>query len=112
MEHNLPHIPFKVLDAPGLRDDFYCSVLAFSPICNTLAVGLGDTVYRWSEYAGACSVERINTAYVSSLSFSSTDGGKALLAVGRAGGWLSLRCLSEPMARFQTKHRHSVTSVS
>ncbi|KAJ4153318.1 hypothetical protein LMH87_009810 [Akanthomyces muscarius] len=27
----LPSAPFKVLDAPFLRDDFYCSTLAYSP---------------------------------------------------------------------------------
>ena len=48
----LPGSPFKVLDAPGLRDDFYCSILAFSPTCRTLAVGLGNTVYGWSERNG------------------------------------------------------------
>ncbi|KAF6811212.1 WD domain-containing protein [Colletotrichum sojae] len=47
VEHNLPHTAYKILDAPGLRDDFYCSVLAYSPICNTLAVGLGNYVWRW-----------------------------------------------------------------
>ncbi|KAH8883801.1 WD40 repeat-like protein [Thozetella sp. PMI_491] len=48
----LPHAPFKVLDAPNLRDDFYCSILAYSPTCRTLAVGLGNLLYSWSESKG------------------------------------------------------------
>ncbi|KAH7320304.1 hypothetical protein B0I35DRAFT_478564 [Stachybotrys elegans] len=49
----LPASPFKVLDAPDLRDDFYCSILAYCATCKTLAVGLGNLVYTWSEGIGA-----------------------------------------------------------
>lgn len=42
----------RILDAPDLRDDFYCSTLAYSPVCRTFAVGLGNTVYTWSEDFG------------------------------------------------------------
>ena len=45
----VPATPFRVLDAPQLRDDFYCSVLAFTPTSRTLAVGLNNKVYLWSE---------------------------------------------------------------
>lgn len=38
-------IPYKVLDAPALRDDFYCSLLAYSKTLQCLAVGLGIHVY-------------------------------------------------------------------
>lgn len=38
-----------MLNAPDLKDDFYCSLLAYSPNCNTLAVGLGNLLYTWSE---------------------------------------------------------------
>lgn len=49
----MPSSPTKVLDAPGLRDDFYCSVLAFCSNCDTLAMGLGNTVYGYSPRSGA-----------------------------------------------------------
>lgn len=42
----------RVLDAPNLRDDFYCSVLAYSLNLQTLAVGLGNIVYTWSDREG------------------------------------------------------------
>lgn len=45
----LPKAPFRVLDAPSLRDDYYCSVLAYSATAQTLAVGLGNVLYTWSE---------------------------------------------------------------
>eukprot|EP00252_Welwitschia_mirabilis_P001959 TRINITY_DN11924_c0_g1_i2.p1 TRINITY_DN11924_c0_g1~~TRINITY_DN11924_c0_g1_i2.p1 ORF type:complete len:516 (+),score=61.42 TRINITY_DN11924_c0_g1_i2:115-1662(+) len=43
-------IPYKVLDAPGLQDDFYLNLVEWSSH-NILAVGLGSCVYLWS----ACS---------------------------------------------------------
>ena len=41
--------PFKVLDAPGLQDDFYLNLVDWSK-SNVLAVGLTSCVYLW----GAC----------------------------------------------------------
>lgn len=40
-------LPFKVLDAPQLKDDFYLNLLDWSSK-NVLAVGLGSAVYIWS----------------------------------------------------------------
>jgi WD40 repeat protein len=39
--------PYKVLDAPGLKDDFYLNLIDWSQR-NVLAVGLGSRVYLWS----------------------------------------------------------------
>ena len=39
--------PSKVLDAPGLQDDFYLNLVDWSSQ-NVLAVGLGRSVYLWS----------------------------------------------------------------
>lgn len=39
-------VPYKVLDAPELQDDFYLDVVDWSKE-NTLAVGLGKSVYLW-----------------------------------------------------------------
>lgn len=43
----IPRTPFKVLDAPGLSDDFYLSLLDWSSN-NVIAVGLASSVYLWS----------------------------------------------------------------
>lgn len=40
-------IPFKVLDAPELQDDFYLNLVDWSSL-NVLSVGLGTSVYLWS----------------------------------------------------------------
>lgn len=43
----ISRIPFKVLDAPELQDDFYLNLVDWSAQ-NVLAVGLGSCVYLWS----------------------------------------------------------------
>lgn len=43
----ISRIPFKVLDAPELQDDFYLNLVDWS-IQNVLSVGLGSCVYLWS----------------------------------------------------------------
>lgn len=40
-------VPFKVLDAPELQDDFYLNLVDWSSQ-NVLCVGLGSCVYLWS----------------------------------------------------------------
>jgi len=40
-------VPFKVLDAPELQDDFYLNLVDWSST-NVLGVGLGSCVYLWS----------------------------------------------------------------
>jgi len=56
-------IPFKVLDAPELQDDFYLNLVDWSSQ-NVLSVGLGACVYLWS----AC------TSQVTRLCDLTTDG--------------------------------------
>lgn len=40
-------IPYKVLDAPALQDDFYLNLVDWSSY-NNLAVGLSSCIYIWS----------------------------------------------------------------
>lgn len=47
----LSRIPYKVLDAPDLQDDFYLNLVHWSST-NLLAVGLGSCVYLWSGMTG------------------------------------------------------------
>ena len=47
MTRKISKIPFKVLDAPELQDDFYLNLLDWSSQ-NVLSVGLGTAVYLWS----------------------------------------------------------------
>ncbi|KAI7924005.1 WD domain-containing protein [Pyricularia oryzae] len=99
----LPVSPFKVLDAPRLRDDFYCSVLAYSYNAHTLAVGLGGFLYSWSEETGVRLLDDgpRDASWVTSIAFSSTNGGKDILAYGRSNKVLSLISLREGKPRIQ-----------
>ena len=53
-------IPFKVLDAPELQDDFYLNLVDWSSQ-NVLSVGLGACVYLWS----ACTSQAKNYSFTS-----------------------------------------------
>jgi cell division cycle 20-like protein 1 (cofactor of APC complex) len=46
-KRKIAKVPFKVLDAPALQDDFYLNLVDWSSQ-NVLAVGLGSSVYLWS----------------------------------------------------------------
>lgn len=106
-----------MLDAPRLRDDYYCSVLAYSHTSCTLAVGLGNRVYLWSEAYGV-QFPRMEElfdphVYVTSLSFSSTQGGHSILAIGRNNGHLGLWSLYDSNGtKLQRKLRKPVSCVA
>ncbi|KAL4919975.1 WD40-repeat-containing domain protein [Aspergillus aurantiobrunneus] len=111
----VPSLPFRTLDAPLLRDDFYCSTLAYSTIAGTLAVGLGHRVYLWSEAFGVQYPplgEHDSSNYVASLSFSSENGGRSILAVGRKSGMLSLWSTFDSDVRFEISHSSTITCVA
>ncbi|KAG5295050.1 WD domain-containing protein [Histoplasma ohiense] len=111
----VPSTPFRVLDAPLLRDDFYCSTLAYSYTARMLAVGLNSRVYLWSELLGVQYpplAPHLASNYVTSLSFSSPQGGNSILAVGRHGGQVSLWSTFETDVRFELYQPNSVSCVS
>uniref|UniRef100_A0A146LV77 Fizzy-related protein homolog n=1 Tax=Lygus hesperus TaxID=30085 RepID=A0A146LV77_LYGHE len=85
----ISRIPFKVLDAPELQDDFYLNLVDWSSQ-NVLSVGLGSCVYLWS----AC------TSQVTRLCDLSTDANSVtsvswnergnLVAVGTHHGYVQI----------------------
>ncbi|UKZ46866.1 hypothetical protein TrVGV298_001077 [Trichoderma virens] len=111
---SLPAAPFRVLDAPDLRDDFYCSVLAYSPNCQKLAVGLGNILYIWSKGSGPRAIHGSAASHVwlTSVSFSSVQGGKCILAIGRSDGTLVLKSIYDALPRFQVQQPFPVSCVS
>ncbi|PWY87272.1 cell cycle regulatory protein [Aspergillus sclerotioniger CBS 115572] len=114
-ERVVPNRPFRILDAPLLRDDFYCSTLAYSSISGVLAVGLGHRVYLWSEDWGVQHPplsDQHPSNYVTSLAFSSENGRKSILAVGRQSGMLCLWSTLEPEVRFEISHPDSITCLA
>ena len=113
-KREIPVVPFRILDAPGLRDDYYVHILAYSPTAKVLAVALENTVFLWTDEGGAKIIShstRVND-YVTSLTFSSTDGGNAILAIGRHWGRLTLISVLEPEARLERDLSHSVTALA
>lgn len=114
-EKSVPSVAFRVLDAPRLKDDFYCSVLAYYYPSRTLAVALTHRVYLWTEVHGVryppLPPARLAN-YVSSLAFSSSPGGKGILAIARNSGHVTLWSLFEQKARFEAPHPWAVCSVA
>ncbi|KAI0057112.1 WD40 repeat-like protein [Artomyces pyxidatus] len=80
--------PERVLDAPGMVDDFYLNLLSWS-VLNMVAVALGENTYIWKADTGA--VEHVGEApegtYISAVDFSN-DG--AFLGVGVGTGEVEL----------------------
>ncbi|KAK0755939.1 hypothetical protein N5P37_011492, partial [Trichoderma harzianum] len=112
----IPNFPTRtiVLDAPDLRDDFYCSVLAYSPNSQKLAVGLGNILYIWSKGSGPRAIHGSAASHVwlTSVSFSSVQGGKCILAIGRSDGTLVLKSTYDALPRFQVQQPFPVSCVS
>ena len=106
-----------MLNAPALRDDYYCSLLAYSSTLNCLAVGLGPHVYLWTEKKSNRTnipdslTAPVGSAHVTSLSFSSLDGGSAILAIGRSDGRITLWSPLDSDPRFDSEQPSPVSCV-
>ncbi|KIV82547.1 hypothetical protein PV11_04649 [Exophiala sideris] len=76
--------PERVLDAPGLVDDYYLNLLDWSS-GNQVAIGLERNVYVWSADSGtvSCLLEAPADTYVSSVKWS---GDGAYVGVGLGSG--------------------------
>lgn len=110
-----------VLDAPQLRDDYYCTLLAYSRTSRCLAVGLGNFVHLWSEHKGVDTPESLNSLtvspaitvqHVTSLAFSSIQGNQSILAVGRADGRIVLWSPLDSEPRFDAVQPKAISCVS
>ncbi|KAM4059301.1 WD domain-containing protein [Hirsutella rhossiliensis] len=113
LERAVPRAPFRVLDAPSLRDDYYCSVLAYSTNCQTLAVGLGNVLYTWSEGLGVRTVNgaQVDSVWLTSIAFSSSLGKRNILAAGRSDGTLILTSIQDGLPRFEVQQPYSITCL-
>lgn len=90
--------PERVLDAPGLIDDYYLNLLDWSS-GNQIAIGLERNVYVWSADEGSvsCLLETPADTYVSSVKWS---GDGAYVGVGLGTGEVQIWDVAE-----QTKIR-------
>ncbi|KAI8800018.1 quinon protein alcohol dehydrogenase-like superfamily [Cladochytrium replicatum] len=79
-------MPTRVLDASGIKDDYYLNILSWSER-NILAIALDTAVYMWNPSTGnvsdLCHVDPSVDDYVASLEWSPDA---ATLAVGMASG--------------------------
>ncbi|KAF2735741.1 meiosis-specific APC/C activator protein AMA1 [Polyplosphaeria fusca] len=80
----IPSAPERVLDAPGLVDDYYLNLLDWSS-GNQVAIGLERSVYVWSAESGSVSslLECPSDTYISSVKWS---GDGAYVGVGLGTG--------------------------
>jgi cell division cycle protein 20 (cofactor of APC complex) len=85
--------PERVLDAPGLIDDYYLNLLDWSTN-NQVAIGLERNVYVWSADEGAvnCLLETTPDTYVSSVKWS---GDGAYVGVGLGTGEVQIWDVAE-----------------
>lgn len=105
----LTEVPFKILDAPGLRNDYYSNLVCWANLSDTIAAGLGSVVYCWSESLGTIPLQSFGNELISALSYSNND----YLAVGTKESRI---LLYEPnsvyiVATFLLKNHSSICSI-
>ena len=95
--------PERVLDAPGLVDDYYLNLLDWSS-GNQVAIGLERNVYVWSAESGtvSCLLETPQDTYVSSVKWS---GDGAYVGVGLGTGEVQIWDVEEG-TKLRSMHGH------
>lgn len=105
-------VPFKVLDAPALLDDFYLSLLDWSAL-DVLAVGLGPDLFLWN--AATAGVTRLlgfegEDETVTAVSW--TESGKRVAVASSEGKVQLWDSESEQMVRRFPDHPQRVSTMS
>eukprot|EP00826_Nyctotherus_ovalis_P001166 TRINITY_DN10153_c0_g2_i3.p1 TRINITY_DN10153_c0_g2~~TRINITY_DN10153_c0_g2_i3.p1 ORF type:complete len:458 (+),score=71.87 TRINITY_DN10153_c0_g2_i3:176-1549(+) len=110
-KRTISKVPYKVLDAPELQDDYYLDVVHWSKN-NILAVGLGKSLYLW--VASSSKVIKLQefTGSDSVASVAWSPGGN-LLAVGSSKGFVHVWdcAVSKELAKSRV-HGSRVGSIS
>lgn len=111
LRRKIPTAPERVLDAPGLVDDYYLNLLDWS--CgNQVAIALERNVYVWNASSGTVSslLESAGNTYVSSVKWS---GDGAYLSVGLSDGDVQIWDVEEQTRlRSMAGHRARVGVMS
>lgn len=85
-------VPYRSLDAPGLLNDYYCTLIAWSTVSGHLAVGLGSQIFLWTEYEGSHLLPLPDDyGPISCLAFSCSN----ILAIGRKDGSITCYDINE-----------------
>ncbi|KXS20184.1 cell cycle regulatory protein [Gonapodya prolifera JEL478] len=110
---HIVRVPYKVLDAPELKDDFYLNLVDWSS-GNTMVVGLGSAVYLWSaittKVTKLCDLADLGSDTVTGVSWS---GKGNVLAVGTNKGYVQLWDVAKgKMFRSMRGHGARVGSIA
>lgn len=99
----IPAAPERVLDAPGLVDDYYLNLLDWSS-GNQVAIGLERNIYIWSAETGTVNslLETSPDTYVSSVKWS---GDGAYVSVGLGTGEVQIWDVEEG-TKLRSMHGH------
>lgn len=91
----VPPDPFRILDAPDLRDDYYSEPLSW---CRngTLAVALGMDIFLWTKDGGVAHLPSNGAEDITSVSFNQTGD---ILAIAREDGSVLLYSPKETIPR-------------
>lgn len=99
--------PHRILDAPGMVDDYYLNLLDWSSN-NTVVIGLGDSVYGYN--AGTKSVAEM---YVGENYVSSVRAGGNVLCIGVSDGNMHLLDMERnKIVQTVRNHEARVSSLS
>jgi cell division cycle 20-like protein 1 (cofactor of APC complex) len=114
VSRNIAQVPYKVLEAPNLKDDFYLNLIDWSSR-NVLAVGLASSVYIWSAATSKavklCTIEdELSDASVTSVAW--TPGGTHLSVGTRAGAIQIWDVAHNKLVRTMTGHSARVGAQS
>ncbi|QIW97616.1 hypothetical protein AMS68_003134 [Peltaster fructicola] len=103
-------VPYKVLDAPDLADDFYLNLVDWGS-SDVLAVGLGSSVYLWSRETGKVTpLCQLEGDLVTSVSWIQRG---THLAIGTNKGLLMIYdTLNSKRLRVMTGHSARVSSLA
>ena len=108
----IPKTPYKILDAPGIADDFYTHILDWSKT-NILGISLTNSVYLWKKNQKDAKVIRLvelEDNYYTTIKFS--KNGDHLLCGDNSGG-LDLYDINLQKKVFNLKeHKKRICSIS
>lgn len=103
-------VPYKVLDAPDLADDFYLNLVDWGSN-DVLAVGLGPSVYLWNRETGK--VTTLCTLDGDSVTSVSWIQRGTHLAIGTSKGLLHIwDTLTQKRLRTMTGHASRISSLA
>ncbi|KAF5235192.1 hypothetical protein FAUST_7245 [Fusarium austroamericanum] len=107
----LPAAPFRVLDAPNLKDDFYCSPLAYSATTHTLVICLGRNGYR-ARIEASSAYGGIETRVTQLINIPQSEDGFAAQLRLVPNATDAVRCLGPSIAKHHWNHDAAVKAIA